>query len=65
MVDRMLTEMNELYTESVQRSIADYVMRNADERERLQIHWTPTESAVDQRVDFVFGEWCASARAKN
>lgn len=57
MVDDMLNEMNELYVSSVQRSIADYVVHNANERERLQIHVTPWETAVDQRVDFVFGEW--------
>ncbi len=60
MVDNMLEEMNEQYIASIRLSIADYIVHNASERERLQIHSTPSESAIDQRTKFVFGERCAS-----
>jgi hypothetical protein len=56
MVDDMLSEMNMLYYESVQRSIADYILRNSNERQRLQVTVTPHESALQRRIEFEFGE---------
>ena len=52
----MLSEMNEMYYESVKTSIADYVMLNQEERRRLQVTVTPVESALERRINFVFGE---------
>ena len=56
MVDDMLSEMNGMYYESVKRAIADYVLLNENERERLNVAITPHESAVHRRIEFVFGE---------
>ena len=56
MVDDMLSEMNGMYYESVKRAIADYVLLNKNERERLNVAITPHESAVHRRIEFVFGE---------
>jgi len=56
MVDDMLSEMNGMYYESVKRAIADYVLLNENERERLNVAITPHESAVHRRIEFMFGE---------
>lgn len=56
MVDEMLLEMNDLYVHSVTKSIAEYILLNQNERERLRTLYTPKESAVERRIEFHFGE---------
>ena len=58
MIDGMLSEMNQLYYESVKRTIADYILHNQEERDRLQVTVTPRESALARRIEFEFGETC-------
>lgn len=56
MVDDMLIEMNDMYIRSVKTSIAEYVLLNPKERERLQIYITPRESALERKLEFSFGD---------
>lgn len=58
MIDGMLSEMNQLYYDSVKRTIADYILHNQEERDRLQVPVTPRESALARRIEFEFGETC-------
>jgi len=56
MVDDMLSEMNEMYYECVQKSVGDYILKNQDERKRLGVVITPFEAAKHRRLEFDFGE---------
>ena len=56
LVDEMLSEMNDMYIDSVRLSIAEYLLLHRPERRRLQIHETPREIHLKHRLEFAFGE---------
>ena len=56
MVDDMLSEMNEIYYQCVQKSVGEYILKNEDERKRFSVSVTPHESALQRRIEFDFGE---------
>jgi len=56
LIETMLSEVCTLYQRSVQKTIADYVLKNADERKRLYIQNTPHESLAARFQRFEFGD---------
>eukprot|EP00960_Hanusia_phi_P013113 383004-Hanusia_phi.AAC.1 len=56
MVDEMLSEMNDMYIDSVRLSIAEYLLLHQPERKRLEILETPREINLKHRLEFAFGE---------